>query len=85
MWQDDGGQPKNMRKSTQLELPLPKASAADRRARIRDRLAGYEMRQRAREARRREAARRRKLRETEACAVGGQVPVQLEIPPAGSP
>lgn len=76
---------RNMRKGTQLELPLPKASAADRRARIRDRLAGYELRQRAREARRHEAARRRKLRETEASAAAQRVPVQLEIPPAGSP
>jgi hypothetical protein len=84
MWHD-GGQPKDMRKSTQLELPLPKASAADRRARIRDRLAGYEMRQRAREARRHAAARRRKLRETEASAAAERPPVQLEILPAGSP
>jgi hypothetical protein len=74
-----------MRKGTQLELPLPKASAADRRARIRDRLAGYEMRQRAREARRHEAVRRRKLRETEGSAAGSRPPVQLEIPPAGWP
>ena len=75
----------NMRKRTQLELPLPKASAADRRARIRDRLAGYEMRQGAREARRREAARRRKLRETGGAAAANRPPVQLEIPPAGLP
>ena len=74
-----------MRKGTQLELPLPKTGAADRRARIRDRLAGYEIRQRAREARRHEAARRRKLRETEKSAAAHRPPVQLEIPATGSP
>ena len=73
-----------MRKGTQLELPLPKAGAADRRARIRDRLAGYELRQRVREARRREAASRRKLRETEAPSETDRPPLQLEIPRAGS-
>ena len=74
-----------MRKGTQLELPLPKASAADRRARIRDRLAGYELRQSARVARRREMALRRKLRETEPLPEANRLPLQLEIPRVGSP
>ena len=43
----------------QLELRLSKPTAAERKALIRDRLAGYGFRQAAREAKRREAARRR--------------------------
>ena len=43
----------------QLELLLSKPTAAERKALIRDRLAGYGFRQAAREAKRREAARRR--------------------------
>ena len=43
----------------QLELALAKPTAAERKALIRDRLAGYGFRQAAREAKRREAARRR--------------------------
>ncbi len=45
--------------STQLELGLAKPTAAERKALIRDRLAGYGFRQDAREAKRREAALRR--------------------------
>ena len=43
----------------QLKLPLPRPSKADLLAAIRDRLDGYEMRQAAREAKRRESARKR--------------------------
>ena len=43
----------------QLELRLAKPTAAERKALIRDRLAGYGFRQAAREAKRRQAARRR--------------------------
>ena len=50
-----------MQKSTsrQLELGLAKPTAAERKALIRDRLAGYGFRQAAREAKRGELARRR--------------------------
>lgn len=46
----------------QLKLPLPPPRKADLLAVIRDRLAGYELRQAAREARRRGIAKRRALR-----------------------
>lgn len=46
----------------QLKLPLPPPRKADLLAVIRDRLAGYEVRQAAREARRRGIAKRRALR-----------------------
>jgi hypothetical protein len=72
-----------MRRATQLELPLPKATAADRKAWIRDRLAGYELRQRAREARRR-AASRRKARRKSHPAGDDREPRQLEIPGDGA-
>ena len=47
----------------QLNLPLPPPRKADLLGLIRDRLAGYEVRQAAREARRRGIAKRRALRE----------------------
>ena len=62
----------------QLELPLPKATAAERKAWIRDRLAGYEFRQRSREARRRATAGRRARRSQG--PAGFAEPRQLEIP-----
>ena len=56
-----------MRKvAKQLKLPLPRPSKADRKAFIVDRLDGYGFRQAAREAKRREAARKRAERGTEA-------------------
>lgn len=44
---------------TQLKLPLPEPTRAELRAYVRDRLEGYEVRQAAREAKRRAAAARR--------------------------
>jgi hypothetical protein len=47
----------------QLELPLPRLGAAERKAWIRHRLAGLEFRQGAREAKRRASYERRRARE----------------------
>ena len=56
-----------MRKvAKQLKLPLSRPSKADRKAFIQDRLDGYPFRQAAREAKRREAAKKRAERGTEA-------------------
>jgi hypothetical protein len=63
----------------QLELPLPKTTAAERKAWIRDRLAGYELRQRSREARRRATAGRRARRRSQTLPEAAG-PRQLEIP-----
>jgi hypothetical protein len=63
----------------QLALPLPKPTAAERRVWIRDRLAGYHLRQTAREAKRRTLAERRKRRESGEAA-WRPTPVQLRIP-----
>jgi hypothetical protein len=51
------------KKGEQLELPLPRLGAAERKAWIRYRLVGLEYRQRAREARRRASYARRRARE----------------------
>ncbi len=51
------GPPKNS--PTQLKLPLPEPTRTELRAYVRDRLEGYEVRQAAREAKRRAAAARR--------------------------
>lgn len=64
----------------QLELPLPKATAAERRAWIRDRLNGYAFRQAAREAKRREAARRRRRKTQRFFQEEKSAPEQLPIP-----
>ena len=66
------------RKGKQLELPLPRVSAAERRAWIRDRLAGLEFRQRMRQQKRRAAAWRRKHRHTQ-LAAAETAPRQLPI------
>jgi len=47
------------RGAKQLSLPFPKPTAAERKAMIRDRLHGYELRQAFREAKRRASAQRR--------------------------
>lgn len=71
----------------QLKLPLPRPSMAERKAFIRDRLDGYSFRQAAREAKRREAAKKRAERGTEAqprpeprqLDIAGNI---LELPPS---
>jgi hypothetical protein len=68
-----------MGRVTQLELPLPKATAAERKAWIRDRLAGYEFRQKSREERRRATAGRRARRRSQTLPDAAE-PRQLEIP-----
>ena len=66
----------------QLELRLSKPTAAERKALIRDRLEGYGFRQAAREAKRREAARRREAawKSGPAAAQSGSDGEQLTLP-----
>jgi len=68
------------KRTTQLKLPMPPPTAADRRAFIRDRLKGYAYRQAAREQKRKQAAEKRKQREPDS------EPEQLAFsgPPEGS-
>ena len=67
----------------QLSLPEPKMSAAQRRAWIRDRLAGYGYRQAARVSRRKEGEKRRaaaKINPPAENVVPDPSPQQLSIP-----
>ena len=66
----------------QLELRLAKPTAAERKALIRDRLVGYGFRQAAREAKRRQAARRREAgsKSRAASAQSGSDGEQLTLP-----
>ena len=68
----------------QLELPLPRFGAAERKAWIRYRLAGLEFRQDARKARRRATYERRRAREA-GLLEEPAVPEQLELPEANAP
>jgi hypothetical protein len=63
----------------QLELPLPRLGAAERKAWIRYRLAGLEYRQNAREARRQASYARRRAREAGSLD-GSPAPRQLPLP-----
>lgn len=64
----------------QLELlPLPKQTAAQRKAFIRERLHGFEYRQAAREALRRAEYDRRKARGARRSKAGREAPRQLTI------
>jgi hypothetical protein len=69
------------KKGEQLELPLPRLGAAERKAWIRYRLAGLEYRQRAREARRRASYARRQAREA-GLLEESPPPQQLPLPEA---
>jgi hypothetical protein len=68
------------RTQRQLKLPLPGPTKADIKAVIRDRLDGYEVRQAAREHKRRETARKRALRAAKRAAGVVDVDPQLTIP-----
>jgi hypothetical protein len=67
------------KKGKQLELPLPRLGAAERKAWIRYRLAGLEYRQNAREAKRQASYARRRARETGALDERA-APQQLHLP-----
>jgi hypothetical protein len=68
----------------QLELPLPRLGAAERKAWIRYRLAGLEYRQNAREARRQASYARRRAREAGSLDES-PAPQQLPLPETGRP
>jgi hypothetical protein len=68
----------------QLELPLPRVGAAERKAWIRYRLAGLEVRQNAREAKRQASYERRRAREA-GLLEEPQQPEQLLLPQTGLP
>ena len=68
------------RTQRQLKLPLPGPTKADILAVIRDRLDGYEVRQAAREDKRRETARKRALRTEKRAAGIVETDPQLTIP-----
>lgn len=63
----------------QLELPLPRVGAAERKAWIRYRLAGLEVRQNARQAKREASYERRRAREA-GLLDEPQPPEQLSLP-----
>jgi hypothetical protein len=67
------------KKGKQLELPLPRLGAAERKAWIRHRLAGLEYRQNARLARRQASYQRRRDREA-GLLVAPARPEQLPLP-----
>lgn len=68
----------------QLELPLPRLGAAERKAWIRHRLAGLEFRQNAREAKRQATYERRRAREA-GLLQEPSPPEQLSFPESSSP
>jgi hypothetical protein len=68
------------RKDRQLELPLPRVCASERKAWIQHRLAGYEYRQRARERTRQLSYQRRRQREA-GLLEDKPAPEQLNFPP----
>lgn len=68
----------------QLELPLPRLGAAERKAWIRHRLAGLEFRQNAREAKRQASYERRRAREAGLLEEPAP-PEQLSLPHASRP
>lgn len=82
----DGRRARVMKKrpAVQLSFPEPKMTVARRRAWVRNRLAGFEYRQAARVFKRKEAAKRRVAKNSQAAGEKGllddPLPEQLSIP-----